>query len=406
MKKAIVVVLCFGLLVWSLVMWQWVMPVTAVPLITATPSHTPTATPTTTPAFWATVHITTSDTILLVGDVISVTTDLTIAPGCVYPVHNLTLTQFGNNAPIFEPESVIIGPPVPMPQTITLTAVTNGIVRFNVLLYGERYCGDFWNWVYRTGQSEYVFVGQATPGSNLPDLTVSDITYNPGTPQCGSHPPDLGARVWLANLGNMAAGSFVVEVNNIWRQSVDGLAVGEQISLVFGGALGPVTAVADVTNVIEESNEINNTLSVMLPIPTQPPPCTPTPTPIYNLPDLIISNITYNGGTPQCGTHPPDLGARVWVQNVGAAAAGAFVIEVNGSQQQTVPGLAVGEEVSLVFGGVLGQVTAVADATNQITESNESNNSFSTILPIPTQPPPCTPTPTPVSQQFLPVTIK
>ncbi|HRQ39644.1 MAG TPA: CARDB domain-containing protein [Chloroflexota bacterium] len=263
-----------------------------------------------------------------------------------------------------------------------------------------------WSLIMQSWVSPATAVPLLTPtfSGSLPDLIISDITYNPGTWQCGTHPPDLGARVWVANVGNEPAGAFVVEVNNTWKQTVNGLAAGEQISLVFGGALGSVTAVADATNLIEESNESNNSFSTMLPIPTLPPPCTPTPT--GGLPDLLISDITYNPGTPQCGTHPPDLGARVWVTNMGNAPAGSFVVEVNNVWQQTVDGLAAGEEISLVFGGALGPVTAVADATNLIAESNESNNSFSTILPVPTLPPPCTPTPTPPHQHYLPITIK
>ncbi|MBX3059612.1 MAG: hypothetical protein KF770_24435 [Anaerolineae bacterium] len=281
MRKAAVVVLCFGLLVWSLVMWQWVTPVTAVPLITATPSHTPTATATTYPTFWATAVITTSDTVLAVGEVISVTTDLKIAPGCVYPVYDITMSQLGDDAPIFDPATVVVGPPAPMPQTITFTAVTTGDIKFRAWIFGERNCGDYWNWAYVSGVSDIVSV-QAAPTNDLPDLIISDITYNGGTPQCGTHPPDLGARVWVQNVGTAATGSFVVEVNGGQQQTVPGLAAGEETSLVFGGVLGQVTAVADATNQITESNESNNSFSTILPIPTQPPPCTPTPTPPYN----------------------------------------------------------------------------------------------------------------------------
>ncbi len=282
MKKTLVVIfiLCAGLLAWSFVMWSWVMPVTAVPLLTATPSLTPTITPTTLPTFWATAEVTTSDTVVAIGEEVSVTTNLTIAPGCVFPLMELALTQQGEDAPIFAPESVILGPPIAMPHTITFTAVTAGTIRFRSALFGERNCGDYWNWWWVGDLSDPVTV-QLAPTGNLPDLIISDITYNGGTPQCGTHPPDLGARVWVANIGNAPAGSFVVEVNNTWQQTVEELAAGEQLSLVFGGALGPVTAVADATNLLEESDESNNSFSTILPVPTQPPPCTPTPTPAY-----------------------------------------------------------------------------------------------------------------------------
>lgn len=225
----------------------------------------------------------------------TVTTSLTIAPGCVYPVYELTLTQAGDDAPIFEPESVIVGPGVPMPHTITVTAVTTGTITFDVQLYGERNCGNGWQWHYLYGESANVTV-QSVSSGNLPDLIISDITYNGGTPQCGTHPPDLGARVWVQNVGNAPAGPFVIDVNNGNQQTVDGLAVGEEMSLVFGGVLGSVTAVADATNLVEESDESNNSFSTILPIPTQPPPCTPTPSPQQFLP-LVMSSPPVVEGT-------------------------------------------------------------------------------------------------------------
>lgn len=284
MKKAALFLLCLGLLAWPLVMWGWVIPVTAVPLLTTTP----TATPTTQPTFWATAEVTTSDSLLVVGEVISVTTNLTIAPGCVFPLMELALTQQGEDAPIFAPESVVLGPPIPMPQTITLTAVTTGTITFRSALFGERYCGDYWNWWWVSDSSDPVTV-QLAPTGDLPDLIISNIAYNGGTPQCDTHPPDLGARVWVQNVGTAVAGPFVIEVNGNQQQTLPGLAAGEETSLVFGGALGSVTAVADATNLITESNEDNNSFSTILPIPTLPPPCTPTPTPAYQhfLPIII-----------------------------------------------------------------------------------------------------------------------
>jgi len=174
---------------------------------------------------------------------------------------------------------------VPMPQAITVTAVTTGTINFSVLLYGERNCGSGWVWTYLGGDSGLVTV-QSPPSGELPDLIINDITYNPGTPQCGTHPPDLGARVWVQNVGNAAAGSFIVEVNGSHQQTIDGLAPGEQTSLVFGGVLNQVTAVADAANQIEESDENNNSFTTILPVPTLPPPC-PTPS-HYNYLSLTL----------------------------------------------------------------------------------------------------------------------
>ena len=52
-------------------------------------------------------------------------------------------------------------------------------------------------------------------------------------------------------------------------------------------------------------------------------------------------------------------------------------------------------KASLWFSGFLnGENSATVDATDHVIELNEANNSVTQILPIPTLPLPCTPTPT------------
>ncbi len=114
---------------------------------------------------------------------------------------------------------------------------------------------------------------------------------------------------------------------------------------------------------------------------------TPTPTGA-SLPDLTVTSITYVGSTPACTNAPRD---NVIVSNTGSAGAGAFVVSFS-SQTQTVNSLAAGQSVTLSFSAIPGSVTATADSTGVVTESNESNNSLSANLPAPTQAPTCTPT--------------
>jgi PKD repeat protein len=125
----------------------------------------------------------------------------------------------------------------------------------------------------------------------------------------------------------------------------------------------------------------------------------PTPTPASTndmLPDLTITAISYVGSSPACANNPRD---NVTVKNNGLGSAGTFVVSFN-SQTQTVNGLAAGQQVVLNFSAV-SFATATADSTNVIVESNESNNSMSANLPVPTQAWTCTPnvgitnTPTP-----------
>jgi len=165
---------------------------------------------------------------------------------------------------------------------------------------------------------------------------------------------------------------------------------------------------------------IQSSSPVMLPENTKPTPTStstptlaafsarPTPTPVAlllylpiilrsPLPDLTINSmgITLETGG-DCNYTSTQLGVRVWFQNIGSADAGPFVVEVNGAQQTVTSGLHTGQTDTLWFPEYVyfRENTALVDATFQVTESNENNNQLSQVLPIPTLPPTCTPTPT------------
>ena len=105
------------------------------------------------------------------------------------------------------------------------------------------------------------------------------------------------------------------------------------------------------------------------------------------LPDLTITSLNYIGSNPQCTNNPHD---SIVVSNIGSGPAGTFVVAF-GSQTQTVNGMAAGQQVTLLFTAV-SNATATADSTNVIFESNETNNSLTTVLTFPTQAATCTPT--------------
>jgi hypothetical protein len=122
--------------------------------------------------------------------------------------------------------------------------------------------------------------------------------------------------------------------------------------------------------------------------PTEPPASTP-------LPDLVVHRVWIEletGGS--CDYSSTQLGVRVLIENTGEADARAFVVEANGTQQR-VPGLSAGETISLWFPGYAagGENTVVVDATMLVEETNEDNNDFSEMVPMPTLPPTCTPPP-------------
>ncbi|MCP4358825.1 MAG: hypothetical protein GY796_12470 [Chloroflexi bacterium] len=117
-------------------------------------SIVPDLTPTAGFPFSATAVITPSQTIVNIGDPLTLLVDVKVSPGCQFPVFDITLTQQGNDTPIFAPDKVVVGPgSLSLPETITVTAVTTGTITFNVQLFGERYCGDFWNFTYVNGRS-------------------------------------------------------------------------------------------------------------------------------------------------------------------------------------------------------------------------------------------------------------
>ena len=133
--------------------------------------------------------------------------------------------------------------------------------------------------------------------------------------------------------------------------------------------------------------------------PTRTPTITPTrtptitPTPSGSLPDLAVTGMAVSSQTGGCPATP--LGLRVTVTNSGGAAAGTFSVTANGGSPQTVSGLAAGASTSLWFPSYVsgGPNSATADSAGQVAESNESNNTLSQMLPIPT--PPFCPTATP-----------
>ncbi len=117
--------------------------------------------------------------------------------------------------------------------------------------------------------------------SDLPDLVVGAmrIEMETGGACWTPPPPPLGVRVSVENIGSGDAGPFAVDVNGEQQMVASGLSAGQWTSLWFPGYVyGVNTGTADVTSLVEESNEGNNTMSEPLPIPTAPPTCTPTPT--------------------------------------------------------------------------------------------------------------------------------
>jgi hypothetical protein len=112
------------------------------------------------------------------------------------------------------------------------------------------------------------------------------------------------------------------------------------------------------------------------------------------LPDLLIKSAQISLETGNaCDYTSTQLGLRVWLENAGNAPAGPFTLQANDTQQSVPNGLAAGQTLSLWFADYRSdsENTITVDLASQVEESNEGNNQFAQRLPIPTLPPPCTP---------------
>jgi hypothetical protein len=124
------------------------------------------------------------------------------------------------------------------------------------------------------------------------------------------------------------------------------------------------------------------------------------------LPDLVVSSLRISdNASGGCISGPSPLGLLVTVANTGASAAGSFAVTANGSPAQTVSGLAAGASTTLWFAGYQssGPNTATVDSANQVAESNETNNTLSQQVPVPTPRPTCTATTAPPTATSSPV---
>ena len=130
---------------------------------------------------------------------------------------------------------------------------------------------------------------------------------------------------------------------------------------------------------------------------------TPTPTP---LPDLVIAiearlksnpGIVYGDGcivssSANLPFHVSEVTAHV--RNVGGGDAGSFTVQLNNFNTETVDGLKAWASMTVVLSeSARSENVVVVDAGSSIDESDESNNTAQTFIPVPTlvPPPTCTP---------------
>ena len=277
-----------------------------------------------------------------------------------------------------------------------------------------------------------------TDVSSLPDLLITSA-YVSMVDSNGRCLPYYGFNVTVVNQGNAPAPDVILAETNTGQEvHIGTLDPLQSISMPFVAKAtgGAYTVIADPQNIIVESNESNNsatyseatatpvasclplqievgtntptTLPTMAPIPSVSMIASDTVTPTHtvvattleltSLPDLIIKSmyLEMEGRHSNCVDAYSTYGIGVLVENIGLASAPAFVVDMNGAQQQVDSGLAAGQFISLFFAGTTpsGRYEAFADATNQVVERQEDNNTLSFLAPTPTPPLLCTATPT------------
>ena len=124
------------------------------------------------------------------------------------------------------------------------------------------------------------------------------------------------------------------------------------------------------------------------------------------LPDLVIAievrlksnpRIVWGDGCIVSGSErlPPHVGeVTAHVRNVGGGDAGSFTVQLNNYATETVDGLKAGAYTTVVVStSARSKNVAVVDAGSSIDESDESNNTAVTFIPVPTIAPlpTCTP---------------
>jgi len=129
------------------------------------------------------------------------------------------------------------------------------------------------------------------PSLPLPDLVVSNVHIAmegipANTPNCVATYTPFEVRATVENRGQVLAGNIaIVEVSTGYAVQISELLAGQsmEINLPASSPDGIYNISVDPQNLIEESNESNNTISYLAPTPTPPALCTPSAMPPANL---------------------------------------------------------------------------------------------------------------------------
>ncbi|MCF2129525.1 discoidin domain-containing protein [Strepomyces sp. STD 3.1] len=230
--------------------------------------------------------------------------------------------------------------------------------------------------------AEFQVVGTAAPA---PDLTVTGLDWSPAAP---SERDEVTVNATVRNAGTARSAATTTEV------TVEGTAAGSasvpaldpgqsaEVAVSTGThAAGSyaIAAVADPRDTVAELDDTNNsrTATDRLVVGQAPGP------------DLEVRSITTNPANPAVGA---DVSFTVAVHNRGTSAAAAGSVTriqagsttLNGTTGQVAAGATVNVPVSGTWKATGGGVTltASADATNVVAETNENNNVLAKSLVV------------------------
>ncbi|RZQ64826.1 CARDB domain-containing protein [Amycolatopsis suaedae] len=216
-----------------------------------------------------------------------------------------------------------------------------------------------------------------TPAPN-PDLTVTSASWTPADPD-ETKPVTLSATVRNAGSAQAAATTvdFTVGGTVVGSAPVGPLEAGASATVTFeapprpAGSY-PVAAVVDPGSKVSETNETNNRFTTQSPLVVKQAPG----------PDLEVTGITANPSNPAVGS---PVKFTVAVRNRGTTEAGASVTRLvaGGTTLNTDTGpIAAGATANVAVSGNWtataggATLTATADATGTVAETNETNNGF------------------------------
>ncbi|MEU4743029.1 CARDB domain-containing protein, partial [Actinosynnema sp. NPDC023658] len=219
-----------------------------------------------------------------------------------------------------------------------------------------------------------------TPAPN-PDLTIGSLTSSPANPV---ETDAIRLTATVRNTGTAAAPASTVAFalgGTSGTAPVAALAAGASATVTFDAGRRPqgthqATATVDPTNTVVERDDSNNSASAHVVVGQAPGP------------DLQVLGFTSTPPNPAAGTR---VTFTVQVNNRGTTASGTSVTRLvaGGTTLDTPTGaIAAGATANVaVTGGWTATnggatITATADATNTVVETNETNNSFSRAIVV------------------------